>query len=54
MALKIFCSKNLVIFADPFEDQYAKRKEAKSERVAKNEYQRLRNIAKNSKGKGIE
>jgi len=38
--------------ADPMEDQFAKRKEAKKERVAKNELQRLRNIARAQKGKG--
>ncbi|RZC39529.1 RRS1 domain containing protein [Asbolus verrucosus] len=32
--------------ANPMEDQFAKKIEAKSERVAKNELQRLRNIAK--------
>lgn len=32
--------------ADPMEDQFAKRMNAKSEKVAKNELQRLRNIAK--------
>ncbi|KAJ8946867.1 hypothetical protein NQ318_006777 [Aromia moschata] len=32
--------------ADPMEDQFAKKIEAKSERIAKNELQRLRNIAK--------
>lgn len=32
--------------ADPMEDQFAKKMSAKSERVAKNELQRLRNIAK--------
>lgn len=31
---------------DPMEDQFAKKAEAKSEKVAKNELQRLRNIAK--------
>ncbi|KAK2557135.1 Ribosome biogenesis regulatory protein-like protein [Acropora cervicornis] len=35
--------------ADPYEDQFAKKIEAKKERVAKNEYQRLRNIARNKK-----
>uniref|UniRef100_T1IH02 Ribosome biogenesis regulatory protein n=1 Tax=Strigamia maritima TaxID=126957 RepID=T1IH02_STRMM len=35
--------------ADPFEDQFAKRKKAKQERVAKNEFQRLRNIARAKK-----
>lgn len=32
--------------ADPYEDQFAKKAMAKSEKVAKNELQRLRNIAK--------
>lgn len=32
--------------ADPMEDQFAKRAQAKGERVAQNELQRLRNIAK--------
>ena len=34
------------VFVDPFEDQFEKRAKDKSERVAKNEYQRLRNLAK--------
>ncbi|XP_047492195.1 ribosome biogenesis regulatory protein homolog [Penaeus chinensis] len=34
---------------DPYEDMFAKEKELKRERVAKNEYQRLRNIAKSRK-----
>ncbi|KAK4290386.1 hypothetical protein Pmani_036702 [Petrolisthes manimaculis] len=37
--------------ADPYEDQYAKVAEMKKENVAKNEFQRLRNIARNSKVK---
>jgi len=37
--------------ADPMEDQFAKRMNAKKERVAKNELQRLRNIARTQKGK---
>ncbi|XP_005096118.1 ribosome biogenesis regulatory protein homolog [Aplysia californica] len=37
--------------ADPMEDQFAKRKNAKKERVAKNELQRLRNIARSQKSK---
>ncbi|EDO40046.1 predicted protein, partial [Nematostella vectensis] len=37
--------------ADPFEDQFEKRLEKKKERIAKNEYQRLRNIAKHKKVK---
>lgn len=32
--------------ADPYEDQFAKKSEEKSEKVAKNEFQRLRNLAK--------
>ena len=32
--------------ADPYEDQFEKKSEAKSERVAKNELQRLKNIAR--------
>lgn len=35
--------------ANPYEDQFAKKIEAKSERVAKNELQRLRNIARTRK-----
>lgn len=35
--------------ADPYEDQFEKKSEAKSERVAKNELQRLRNMAKAKK-----
>jgi len=35
--------------ADPFEDQFEKQTEAKSERVAKNELQRLKNIARSRK-----
>jgi hypothetical protein len=35
----------LFIFSDPNEDQFAKRITAKKERVAKNEFQRLKNIA---------
>jgi len=38
--------------ADPYEDQFEKRVKAKKEAVAKNELQRLRNIARNMKGKG--
>ena len=37
---------------DPLEDQFEKRLKAKKETVAKNELQRLRNIARNMKGKG--
>ncbi|XP_781111.1 ribosome biogenesis regulatory protein homolog [Strongylocentrotus purpuratus] len=37
--------------ADPMEDQFSKKKKAKQERVAKNELQRLRNIARAKKRK---
>lgn len=37
------------LHVDPYEDQFEKRNQAKKERVAKNEYQRLRNIARNRK-----
>ena len=43
-------------FLDPYEDQFEKKSEKRKERVAKNEYQRLRNIArsqKSAKVKGI-
>ena len=36
-------------YLDPYEDQFEKKIQAKKERIAKNEYQRLRNIAKNKK-----
>ena len=35
---------------DPYEDQFEKRDKARKEGIAKNEYQRLKNIAKNAKG----
>lgn len=45
----------LVYFClDPYEDQFEKKIQAKKERIAKNEYQRLRNIAKNKKIPGEE
>lgn len=36
--------------ADPMEDQFAKKNAAKTEKVAKNEIQRMRNIVKAKKG----
>ena len=39
----------LVFIIDPYEDQFEKKIQAKKERIAKNEYQRLRNIAKSKK-----
>ncbi len=42
----------VILLIDPNEDQFAKLKKEKKERVAKNELQRLRNIARNMKGKG--
>ena len=43
---------DLFFIEDPMEDQFAKLRKNKKERVAKNELQRLRNIARNMKGKG--
>ena len=43
---------NYLFVVDPNEDQFEKRKKAKKERVAKNELQRLRNIARSQKSKG--
>ena len=37
--------------ADPYEDQFEKINKAKKERVAKNELQRLRNVARNFQGR---
>ena len=48
------CTYSVCIYADPFEDQFAKRQKAKKEAVTKNELQRLRNIARNMKGKGTQ
>ena len=44
----------VIICLDPYEDQFEKKIQAKKERIAKNEYQRLRNIAKNKKIPGEE
>lgn len=41
----------MLYFIDQFEDQFEKRSKEKGERIAKNEYQRLRNLARNKKGK---
>lgn len=35
---------------DPYEDQFEKREKARNEGIAKNEYQRLKNVAKSMKG----
>ena len=40
---------HIYIHIDPYEDQFEKRSEVRKERIAKNEYQRLRNIAKTEK-----
>ncbi|RDD39863.1 Ribosome biogenesis regulatory protein-like protein [Trichoplax sp. H2] len=39
--------------ADPYEDQFEVAREAKKERIAKNELQRLRNIERRQKGKSM-
>lgn len=38
------------LFPDPYEDQFEKLSKEKKEKIAKNELQRLRNIARNRKG----
>jgi regulator of ribosome biosynthesis len=42
----------LFLYLDPNEDQFAKRSAAKKERVAKNEFQRLKNIQRSNKING--
>ena len=42
-----------VCILDPNKDMFAERKNAKKEKVAKNELQRLRNIARGQNIKGI-
>jgi len=42
----------LLYMSDPYEDQFAKKMSEKKERVAKNELQRLRNIARTTTKKG--
>ena len=44
---------DMCTFVDPYEDQFEKHSEARKEKIAKNEYQRLKNIAKNTKGKRV-
>ena len=50
--LKVYPFSYISKCLDPNEDQFEKRKKAKKERTAKNELQRLRNIARSQKGKG--
>ncbi|XP_065899308.1 ribosome biogenesis regulatory protein homolog [Dysidea avara] len=38
--------------ADQYDDQFEKKSKEREERIAKNEYQRLRNLARDRKGKG--
>ena len=44
---------SLSLTPDPFEDQFEKRQKKRKENSAKNELQRLRNLARNMKGKGL-
>ena len=37
-------------FADPYQDYFEKEAEERKERIAKNEYKRLKNIARTEKG----
>ena len=41
---------DLLCPADPYEDHFEKQAEEKKERIAKNEYKRLTNIARTQKG----
>ena len=41
----------LYIFSDPYQDYFEKEGEERKEKVAKNEYQRLRNISRGQKGR---
>lgn len=41
------------IYIDPYEDQFEKRSEKRKEAIAKNEYQRLRNISRSIKGSKV-
>ena len=57
--IALVCSQYIISFryhipfsSDPNEDQFAKRAAAKKERVAKNEFQRLKNIARANKVNG--
>ena len=44
------CISSVCGVSDPREDQFAKSETEKKERIAKNEFQRLRNIARSKKG----
>lgn len=45
---------NIVAYSvDPYEDQFEKKASARKEQIAKNEYQRLKNISRAGKGGAI-
>ena len=44
-------TSEMFAFPDIYEDQFAKKKSERKEKVAKNELQRLRNLNRNMKGK---
>lgn len=46
----LIVARSLYVHADPYEDQFEKRDSKRKEGIAKNEYQRLRNIGKSLKG----
>ena len=48
--LLLSMTKTVICALDPYEDQFEKRRKQKDESVAKNEYQRLKNLAKGMKG----
>ena len=39
-----------VVVSDPYEDYFEKQAEEKKEKIAKNEYKRLKNISRTQKG----
>lgn len=48
----LFCQSflHVHVHVDPYEDQFEKKAEKRKERVAKNEFQRLKNLARSQKG----
>lgn len=47
----LYFLSSLYIFSDPYQDYFEKKAEERKEKVAKNEYQRLRNISRGQKGR---
>ena len=51
MHITIYWCHYFFHYLDQYEDQFEKRSKEREERIAKNEYQRLRNLARDKKGK---